>query len=168
MNGNLTLAKCASSTNAPSTPAGEEKKGKQFATQFPLDPEKRKQLLAFGAYAGKCMPKYIQKIQLTHGNELELLIAPQGVVPVIAFLKSHTNAQFDNIADITAVDVPARIPNRFEIVYNFLSMRYCSRVRVKTYTDEMTPIDSICEIFRGIWLLKCSLFTLSILLIAGS
>lgn len=77
-----------------------------------------------------------------------MLIAPQGVIPVITFLKDHTNAQFDNISDITAVDVPTRL-NRFEIVYNFLSIRYNSRIRVKTYTDEMTPIDSICEIFKG-------------------
>lgn len=150
MNSNLTLAKCALSTNAPpAPPAAEAKKGKQFNTQFPLDPEKRKQLLTFGSYAGKCLPKYVQKIQLTHGNELELLIVPQGVLPVITFLKDHTNAQFDNISDITAMDVPTRIPNRFEIVYNFLSIRYCARIRVKTYTDEMTPIDSICEVFLG-------------------
>lgn len=29
-----------------------------------------------------------------------------------------------------------------QIVYNLLSLRYNSRVRVKTYTDELTPVDS--------------------------
>lgn len=29
-----------------------------------------------------------------------------------------------------------------QIVYNLLSLRYNSRIRVKTYTDELTPIDS--------------------------
>jgi len=144
LNSNPVLARCASTE--PTTT--NEKKTKEFATQFPLDPERRKQLLQFGSYAGKCMPKYVQKIQLTHGNELELLIAPQGVLPVITFLKDHMNAQFDNISDITAVDVLART-YRFELVYNLLSIRYCSRVRVKTYTDELTPIDSICEVFKG-------------------
>jgi len=143
---NPTFVKYASTT--ASSTGTEEKKGKQFDTQFPLDPEKRKQLLNFGTYAGQCLPKYVQKIRLTHGNELELLIAPQGILPVITFLKDHTNSQFYSISDITAVDVPSRL-NRFEIVYNFLSIKYCSRIRVKTYTDEMTPIDSISEIFQG-------------------
>lgn len=28
-------------------------------------------------------------------------------------------------------------------------MRFNSRIRVKTYTDELTPIDSACEIYEG-------------------
>ena len=38
---------------------------------------------------------------------------------------------------------------RFEIVYNLLSLRFNSRVRVKTYTDELTPIDSVNDIFKA-------------------
>lgn len=38
---------------------------------------------------------------------------------------------------------------RFEIVYNLLSLRYNSRVRVKTYTDELTPIESVNDIFKA-------------------
>lgn len=34
-------------------------------------------------------------------------------------------------------------------MYNLLSLRYNSRVRVKTYTDELTPIDSACEVFHA-------------------
>ena len=30
-----------------------------------------------------------------------------------------------------------------------LSLRYNARVRVKTYTDEMTPLESITPIFAG-------------------
>ena len=39
--------------------------------------------------------------------------------------------------------------SRFEIVYNLLSLRFNSRVRVKTYTDELTPIDSVNDIFKA-------------------
>lgn len=31
----------------------------------------------------------------------------------------------------------------FQVVYNLLSVRYNNRIRVKTYTDELTPVDSI-------------------------
>jgi NADH dehydrogenase (ubiquinone) Fe-S protein 3 len=46
------------------------------------------------------------------------------------------------------MDVPSR-PHRFEVIYNLLSLRYNSRIRVKTYTDELTPIDSCNEIYKA-------------------
>ncbi|KAJ3660156.1 hypothetical protein Zmor_004624 [Zophobas morio] len=108
----------------------------------------RSQLKDFGKYVAECLPKYIQKVQITAGDELELLIVPEGVLPVLQFLKDHHNAQFANITDITALDVPSR-EYRFELVYNLLSLRFNSRIRVKTYTDELTPIDSACDIYKG-------------------
>lgn len=39
--------------------------------------------------------------------------------------------------------------NELQIIYNLLSLRFNSRIRVKTYTDDLTPVDSICEIFEG-------------------
>ena len=62
----------------------------------------------FGQYVAECMPKYVQKVQLTAGDELELLIAPSGLVPVMSFLKNHHNAQFGSLVDIAGVDVPTR------------------------------------------------------------
>lgn len=34
-------------------------------------------------------------------------------------------------------------------MYNLLSLRYNSRIRVKTYTDELTPIESACSVFEA-------------------
>jgi len=112
------------------------------------DSEKRGQLLEFGMYVGECIPRYVQKVQLTPGDELEVLISPGGVVPTIQFLRDHQNAQFTSLADIAGMDVPSRT-FRFEIIYNLLSLRFNSRIRVKTYTDELTPIDSISEIYKA-------------------
>ncbi|XP_025196729.1 NADH-ubiquinone oxidoreductase subunit 9 [Melanaphis sacchari] len=106
------------------------------------------QYLGFGNFVAECLPKYIQKVQISSRNELELLIAPEGVLPVFHFLKNHTNCQFANLSDLCAVDVPQR-SNRFEIVYNLLSLRFNTRIRVKTYTDELTPIDSITSIYEA-------------------
>lgn len=52
------------------------------------------------------------------------------------------------VADITAVDYPTR-NMRFEIVYNMLSIRHNSRIRVKTYADEATAVPSICSLYDG-------------------
>ncbi|TGZ56431.1 hypothetical protein CRM22_010155 [Opisthorchis felineus] len=105
-------------------------------------------LSAFGAYVAECLPKYVQEVRVGHVKELEICIHPDGVVPVLSFLKNHHNAQFVNLSDITAMDVPSR-QYRFEIVYNLLSLRYNSRIRVLTYTDEVTPIDTSCSVFQA-------------------
>lgn len=52
------------------------------------------------------------------------------------------------VADITAVDYPTR-NNRFEVVYNLLSVRHNSRIRVKTYADEAKPVPSITSLYDG-------------------
>lgn len=78
------------------------------ATERRQDVGARKTLIEFGKYVGECLPKYIQKIQVTHTDELELLIHPQGIVPVTYFLKNHHNAQFTNIVDIAGMDVLTR------------------------------------------------------------
>merc|ERR1719158_1105792 len=114
----------------------------------PMDPIAKQNLTDFGQYVAECMPKYVQKVQLTAGDELEILIAPSGVIPVMSFLKNHHNAQFGSMVDICGVDIPSRA-NRFEIVYNLLSLRFNSRIRVKTYTDELTPVDSVNDVFKA-------------------
>lgn len=112
------------------------------------DPLQKSQLVDFGRYIAECLPRYVQKVQLTVGNELEVLIPPEGVIPTLSFLKDHHAAQFTNLVDIAGMDVPTR-PCRFEIIYNLLSLRYNSRIRVKTYTDELTPVDSACDVFKA-------------------
>ena len=81
-------------------------------------------------------------------DELTICIPPAGVVPVFTFLKLHTAAEYTQVSDITAVDFPGK-PARFEVVYNMLSVRHNSRLRVKTYADETTPVPSITPLFDG-------------------
>ena len=108
----------------------------------------RKQLSEFGQYVSDCLPKYVQQVLITNHDELEILIHPEGILPTITFLRNHHSAQYVNIIDIAGVDVPSR-EYRFEIVYMLMSLRFNSRIKVKTYTDELTPIDSLCSVFAG-------------------
>lgn len=78
----------------------------------------------------------------------QIYISPDGVVPVFSFLKYHTAAEFTQVSDITAVDYPTR-DQRFEVVYNLLSVRHNSRIRVKTYADEASPVPSITGLYDG-------------------
>ena len=68
---------------------------------------------------------------------------------LIFFLKNHTNALYTTVPDMTAIDYP-EYKDRFEVVYNLLSISYNSRLRVKTIVDEITPIPSMTPIYNGI------------------
>jgi NADH dehydrogenase (ubiquinone) Fe-S protein 3 len=93
------------------------------------------------------LPKFIQQYSV-YKDELTVFTAPSGLTPVMHFLRDHTNAQFKLVMDITGVDFPSR-KNRFEVVYNMLSMKYNARVRVKTYASEMSPVPSMVPLFNA-------------------
>ena len=79
------------------------------------NPLLRKTLTDFGQYVGEMLPKYVQKVEVTNCEELDIMIHPEGIIPTMQFLKDHHNAQFLNIIDIAGMDVPTR-PYRFEVV----------------------------------------------------
>lgn len=84
------------------------------ATVRPSDPVLKKQLTEFGQYVADCLPRFVQRVDVSYTDELEIMIHPDGVIPVLTFLKDHTNAQFLCITDIAGLDVPTR-ENRFEV-----------------------------------------------------
>jgi len=69
-------------------------------------------------------------------------------VPVHTFLRDHTNTQYKCMVDVCGADYPTR-PKRFEVVYHLLSVKHNSRIRVKTYADEVSPVPSVTPLFRG-------------------
>lgn len=101
----------------------------------------------YGAWLMSSLPKYVQQFSVWK-DELTIYISPSGVIPVFTFLKYNTAAEFTQVSDITAVDFPTR-DQRFEVVYNLLSVRHNSRIRVKTYADEASPVPSIVSLFDG-------------------
>ncbi|KAK8190053.1 NADH dehydrogenase iron-sulfur protein 3 mitochondrial precursor [Phyllosticta capitalensis] len=109
--------------------------------------EKGEALHKYGQYLMSCLPKYIQQFSVWK-DELTIYIPPSGVIPVFSFLKYHTAAEYTQISDITAVDYPTK-DQRFEVVYNLLSVRHNSRIRIKTYADEATPVPSVCGLYDG-------------------
>lgn len=99
----------------------------------------------YGKFLISALPKYIQQFSV-YKDELTVFCAPSGLTPTMLFLRDHTNCQFNSLQDITAVDYPSR-QNRFEVVYNLLSMRYNARIRVKTYASETSPVPSMVPYF---------------------
>ncbi|OLL23028.1 NADH-ubiquinone oxidoreductase 30 subunit, mitochondrial [Neolecta irregularis DAH-3] len=113
----------------------------------PADSAPTDRLAKYGMYLMTAFPKYIQLFSL-YKDELSLHISPSGLVPIMTFLKYHTNAQFKSVMDIACVDYPTK-SNRFEVVYNILSHRWNARLRVKTYANEASSVPSITDLFQG-------------------
>ncbi|GAV09013.1 hypothetical protein RvY_18619 [Ramazzottius varieornatus] len=150
LNAARTLSSTGSRWQAPpaaaSTNASQGIQTQQAPTVRRHDGKLRENLANFGQFVASCMPRFVQKVLVTGTDELEILIAPEGIVPVIQFLKCHHNCMFWSFIDLAAMDVPTR-EYRFELIYNLLSLQYNSRIRVKTYTDELTPLDSVVPVF---------------------
>ncbi len=79
-------------------------------------------------------------------SELTVEVSREHIADVIKFLRSDARCLFDCLIDIAGVDYPDRA-DRFDVVYHLLSPRQNMRIRVKTSTDEATPVPSVVDIF---------------------
>ncbi|WP_420565636.1 NADH-quinone oxidoreductase subunit C [Thalassobaculum sp.] len=81
-------------------------------------------------------------------GELSLRCAPTSLIKVLTFLRDDTQCQFKALMDVCGVDHPERDP-RFDVVYNLLSISQNTRIRLKTATDENTPVPSATAVFHS-------------------
>ena len=94
---------------------------------------------------------------LVSNNELSVESSKSNFIKIILFLKDHPNTSFDVLVDICAVDYPDR-KNRFEIVYQLLSISLNLRMKLKLQVKEDEPVESLSNIYpcanwyeREIW-----------------
>jgi NADH dehydrogenase (ubiquinone) Fe-S protein 3 len=104
-------------------------------------------LSEYARYVSRLVPKFITRYSI-YKDELTFQTEKEHLLPLMQFLKQHQNALFTQLSDLTAVDWPGR-ENRFELVYNLLSYRHASRIRVKLSTDELTSIPTLSYLFSG-------------------
>ena len=110
----------------------------------------------FSKYLSSLLPS-ILSIENFFKNELIITVPSFLVTETLLFLRDHTNCQYKLLSDICAVDHYKK-NNRFEIVYNIISVRYNTKLRLKTFVNELTPINTITNIYscanwweREIW-----------------
>ncbi len=68
------------------------------------------------------------------------------IVPIMTILRDDPRFRFEQMMDICGVDWPGR-DERFEVVYNLLSVSLNQRVRVIVTTDETTPVPSVWTVW---------------------
>src|SRR5262245_10519817 len=81
-------------------------------------------------------------------GEAILKVAPAAVVKAMTFLRDDAKCLFKMLIDICGVDYPDR-PERFEVVYNLLSLKHNRRLRVKVATAEDQPVPSVAGVFKA-------------------
>jgi NADH-quinone oxidoreductase subunit C len=86
----------------------------------------------------------------TEGIAGELIVWSRrdAIVRLLTFLRDDSQCLFKMLVDISGVDYPAR-DERFEVVYNLLSLKHNQRIRVKVATDEATPVPSVVGVFSA-------------------
>jgi len=81
-------------------------------------------------------------------GEVTAVVARERIVDVVTRLRDAPELGFISIIDVCGVDYPER-PERFDVVYHFLSPSRNARLRLKVTTDEETPVPSISSVFPG-------------------
>ncbi len=104
-------------------------------------------LETLGATIKNALPASVTGYVVVYG-ELTVTAKSADMVKVATFLRDDAACQFISIIDGTAVDWPNR-EQRFDVVYHLLSPRLNQRIRLKTMTDEVTPVPSLIDVFRG-------------------
>lgn len=79
-------------------------------------------------------------------DELTVVVNAGAIVRVLTFLRDDDQCDFKCLVDVCGVDWPQR-EQRFDVVYNLLSVRLNQRIRVKLETDAQTPVPTATGVF---------------------
>jgi NADH-quinone oxidoreductase subunit C len=100
-----------------------------------------------GDHIAAVLSNHVLEVQVARG-ELMITVARTSIVTVLRYLRDDVNLQFKQLMDVCGVDYPER-EERFEVVYNLLSLTQNQRVRVKVRTGENVPVPSVTGLFAS-------------------
>jgi len=80
------------------------------------------------------------------GRELVLRTSREALPALMLLLRDEPSLDFAQLMDVCGVDHPSR-PERFDVVYNLLSMTKNARVTVMVSTDELLPVPSMAPLW---------------------
>ena len=81
-------------------------------------------------------------------DEIIVRTSISGVIGVMSSLRDDRHAAFNQLSDLTAVDYPER-PERFEMVYQLLSMRNNMRMRILVTVGEGQAVPSATAVYSA-------------------
>ncbi|MGZ9097964.1 MAG: NADH-quinone oxidoreductase subunit C [Micavibrio sp.] len=81
-------------------------------------------------------------------DELTLVVPRDVITGVLEFLRDDPECEFKMLIDLCGADYPDRI-ERFEVIYNLLSLSKNQRIRVKVNASETTPVPTAVNVFSS-------------------
>jgi NADH-quinone oxidoreductase subunit C len=81
-------------------------------------------------------------------GELCIAVPRARIAAVLQILRDDSAIRMSQLIDICGVDYPDR-PERFDIVYQLLSLVHNARVRVKVQTDERSPVPTVGGVYKA-------------------
>lgn len=98
-------------------------------------------------YIVSCTDDTVSGFSIEKG-ELCIDVSKDRLHDFLVFLRDDSKCLFKQLIDVCGVDYPNRT-ERFDVVYQLLSLNYNTRIRVKVSTDEDTPICTVSDIFAS-------------------
>ena len=92
-----------------------------------------------------------------HNLEISVICKVGDLLDILLFLKNHTFCQFKILTCISSVDYPQN-KYRFKIVYELLSVKYNSRIKLVVFVDELSTVDSSVSIFSASGWYECEIW----------
>ena len=98
----------------------------------------------------------VKKIQIFN-HEISIVVHASDLLDVLLFFKNNILYQFKLLTCISGVDYPMN-KYRFKVVYELLSIRYNSRLRVKIFNHELVPVNSCEFLFPAAGWFECEIW----------
>jgi NADH-quinone oxidoreductase subunit C len=111
-------------------------------------PSRAEALRALGEEVRGALPEgAVEAVLLERGgHELALRVRRDSLVAVMAVLRDDPRFAFEQLMDLCGVDWPER-GERFDVVYNLLSLSLNRRIRVVVRTDAANPVPSLVSLW---------------------
>ncbi|MFO1154686.1 MAG: NADH-quinone oxidoreductase subunit C [Rhodospirillales bacterium] len=81
-------------------------------------------------------------------DELTVVVERDAIVRALTFLRDDVNCQFKQLMDVCGVDHPERA-QRFDVVYNLLSLTHNRRIRLVVRAEEGVPVPTVTGVFQS-------------------
>lgn len=106
-------------------------------------------------YISKVCP--IKKILIYNNSEISLLVKKKDLNDILLFFKNHVLFQFKVLTCISSVDL-VKSKNRFKLVYELLSLRYNSRLKIKIFINELSSVNSCLQVHSSASWFECEIW----------
>jgi NADH-quinone oxidoreductase subunit C len=104
-------------------------------------------LTALSAYIQSRLEGIVTQVDLMNG-QLTLHVGRDHILQTLQFLRDDPECDFKMLVDLCGADYPNR-PERFDVIYNLLSLSKNLRIRLKVSAAENTPVPTATVLFSS-------------------